>query len=470
MRPPCQALHVAIDSSAVTAMPGSAVAMQVTVHNRGALVENARVAVAGIPADWVSIEPSVVNVDVGCSRVVMVTVTPPRSVDTEPGERTIAIAAQSTIGLRVRSLVHIGLTVATFDAVDVAISRDTSMGRRRGSVEVTMSNCGNATAVVGARVHDTTGKLSVTATDATIQLAPGAQAVRVLPIAARPVLCGSARAYSLVVRAGVASAPVTMNGTFTHVALLPRWVSRLATMAAAVLVSVGAVALLRSLQPYATASPVVPSTEFRNANPMTSGTALSADRTPNTTVSVPATTVASIPAVSVDTEAPASTSLTPASLTPASSSITEPPPVAVVMPVAPLSPAPTPGVVLTPPAGGTDAGSTGSTPATAPTIAPTITVPATAVPATTVAATTASTTSVPAPLPKVPADLLARRYSASSAKGALIAAGVPAGHIRLSGCGGLRSRSVEDVTPAPGHEVGVATEVVLYCGDPIGHS
>jgi hypothetical protein len=458
MRPPCQALHVAIDSSAVTAMPGSAVAMQVTVHNRGALVENARVAVAGIPADWVSIEPSVVNVDVGCSRVVMVTVTPPRSVDTEPGERTIAIAAQSTIGLRVRSLVHVGLTVATFDAVDVAISRDTSIGRRRGSVEVTMSNCGNATAVVGARVHDTTGKLRVTAADA-IELAPGAQAVRVLPIAVRPVLCGSARAYSLVVRAGVASAPVTMNGTFTHVALLPRWVSRLATVAAAVLVSVGAVAMLRSVQPRATASPVVPSTEFRNANPMTSGTALNADRTPNMTVSVPATTVTLIPAVSVDTEAPASTSLTPASLTPASlkpasSSTTEPPPVAVVMPVAPAT-APT----ITLPAT--------TEPATTATTTTATTTTATTTTATT---TTATTTTVPAPLPKVPADLLARRYSALSAKGALIAAGVPAGHIRLSGCGGLRSRSVEDVTPAPGHEVGVATEVVLYCGDPIGHS
>lgn len=251
-------LYVLVGASDVVVEPGAAADINVFVRNKGSVVEQATIGVAGVPPEWISIEPlqvlpeawlgkdvdlhgarwvdDCVNLLVDATAGAVVRIHLPRSPRTRPGRVPVQVAVWATTNPNVRCAETIFVTVAAYDDPSTRLEPVGSQGRRSGHHRLVVANGGNATLVAAVKASDADGQLRLSCDPSEVTVAPGTETtVGVTALAKKRFLFGAPTTHRFdVAVTATGRASSTQAGTFTQHALLPHWTRRAAVVGFAV--------------------------------------------------------------------------------------------------------------------------------------------------------------------------------------------------------------------------------------------
>ena len=150
-RPPGEAaasgkhgLWFGLDQHDLAVEPGRRASVGARVANKGSVVEGVDIRVLGIPEDWVRVEPSRVNLDVGGQANLVIHFAPPKATTTRPGLAEVEVAAWSVSSPKVRCAEHVRLNVGTYSDLEILHAPHELTVRRSGDFQLDLRNNGNA--------------------------------------------------------------------------------------------------------------------------------------------------------------------------------------------------------------------------------------------------------------------------------------------------------------------------------------
>jgi hypothetical protein len=225
-----QRLLVALEPEMIQVTPGEELAMEVRIVNRGLIVEGVAVAVAGVPAAWVSVEPAQVNLDKEGQAVVTVRFRPPRSPVATAGVWELRVAAYSVIDPRVGVECPGRLVIEPFRELSIGLEPNVQERRRRARYTLTVTNGGNQPVIVPVEGQGIDRELRVRPARPVVEVAPGRPVrVPVTVAAARWIFTGTPVSQRFSVAVQPADEPALEAGASLYQKpLLPSWALRAA--------------------------------------------------------------------------------------------------------------------------------------------------------------------------------------------------------------------------------------------------
>ena len=164
---------VSLAQEEVTATPGQAVRVKVTVRNVGPVVETYSLSSVGNGSGWVSLVPSELSLFPGDENSAAIVIKPPRASRVGAPTSPIGIKATSEVDPNESTVAELSITVDPFYESALNVSKTTLEMRRRTSTYASITNNGNTTVRIILRLWDPDGRLRFKVDDSLIELAPG---------------------------------------------------------------------------------------------------------------------------------------------------------------------------------------------------------------------------------------------------------------------------------------------------------
>jgi beta-lactam-binding protein with PASTA domain len=246
---PTQRVLARLESDHATVEPGGKCDLTLVVRNGGTVVEQFVIAVAGVPASWVSVDPPHVNLDVDSERRCQITIRPPRVSTTPAGRTPLSISITSTVDHSIIASLPASLDIDGFTVLNSVLSPFETESKKAGEHQLIVSNDGNIPTHVNFTGNDPADKLKVTFDPPYAGLQPAQQAyVRVVAAPRRKLWFSTPKRHPFTVSVtppnGVAS---QLNASNNQLALFPHWVPKVAIAALVVLLAVGVPLGIRAL-------------------------------------------------------------------------------------------------------------------------------------------------------------------------------------------------------------------------------
>jgi hypothetical protein len=245
--------------------PGGEAEVEITVTNRGTVVDSFTLEVLGDPGAWAVVEPSVLSLFPGRSENAKLRFRPPVDSRLTPGPRPYAVRIASNEDPQHPCIEEGTLAIAGVPLVSADLSPRTgrARGRRAGRYQVALDNRGNAPALVDLSGYDAQDLLDVVVQPPRIEIGPGAAAfvsarasartrfwrgpsvLHRFTVAARPAQDQDPASPAAAAKQPGAStgpdAPQLLEASLLQEAAVPGWVGK--ALALAVLAVVAAAAL-----------------------------------------------------------------------------------------------------------------------------------------------------------------------------------------------------------------------------------
>ncbi|MGB8384770.1 MAG: hypothetical protein WCG47_26595 [Dermatophilaceae bacterium] len=236
-----------LDLDSVTVEAGERVALPLQVTNARDVVEDYRVQLRGIPAEWCSVEPEEFNLYPGTAQTVTVDVHPPRASWVPAGEARLGVLIEP-LQRPDEPVVHEAVidVLPFYDTMAELVPR-TSHGRRGAKHQVAVDNRGNTPVTVELAGDPGSDAITATPSPKSVTVGPGEAAFCDLRVRPTELMwTGPARTlpFSLTVNPPE-SEPLPLDGTHLQDPVLPKWFFKaLAGLLALVLLLAGLWALL----------------------------------------------------------------------------------------------------------------------------------------------------------------------------------------------------------------------------------
>ncbi|WP_344233140.1 hypothetical protein [Kribbella hippodromi] len=236
------AATVTLSAPSLTVVPGETGSCELAVTNTGRLVDQFGLGLVGTTGEWVTVEPTSMNLMPGTTGTATVRFAPPKS--------AVAPAGRHEFGIKVRSREDPEDSVVTEGAVEVApyreIAAELVLGKRRASrrakFRLAVDNLGNAETVVTIGLRDPEDDLRLGTAHPVITTAPGtATVVKLTAAPHRRFWRGQSKMlpFEVVASPAEGAEPVTTTGVVQQEQLMPKWL--LPALAAAVVLVVAAI-------------------------------------------------------------------------------------------------------------------------------------------------------------------------------------------------------------------------------------
>ncbi len=210
--------------------PGDSTRLHAVIRNEGRLVDDWTITIGGMPEDWWTVRPDVVNLlpmsdRGGAEEEVEIELHPPRDPKAEAREWALEVVATPVDTGAAVTREPFALTIGAFSAHAVELRPRRSSGRLRGRHEVTVHNRGNSRLDARLEAVDDDGVGRFAFAPPLLDLRPGERRVSRLEVRPpAPILVGRDRDLPLRVigHAGDGEAG-SADATYRQRAWLPWW-------------------------------------------------------------------------------------------------------------------------------------------------------------------------------------------------------------------------------------------------------
>ncbi len=228
-----------LEESTIELTPGEVVAVPLTVHNTGSIVEAYTIDVLGPASEWTDVTPPVIDgLYPQAAYTVTLTLRPPRSAAVPAGTHPFGVRVVPTEHPDEVVVPEATLQVLPFLATTAELTPRSTHGSRGAVHELAIDNRGNAPVTVRIESSTPQDTLQTTVPDPLVTVEAGhAQfaTVKVRPV--RRLWRGADVTHPFQVTAtGDGTVPITLDGTHVQTATLPPWFGKavLAALATAV--------------------------------------------------------------------------------------------------------------------------------------------------------------------------------------------------------------------------------------------
>jgi serine/threonine protein kinase len=221
---------VVLQDTQLTVMPGERATVPIMLLNQGPIVDHFRVAVEGIPAEWVTL-PTVVQLMPGQQQNVIVAVHPTRSPQSRAGRYSVIVKVFSRDAPAQSVEVQVALTVGPFSQFESSISpQKVAAGK---PLRVTIRNSGNFPDTYTVTAHDRGNELAFESSQGQIRVDQGETGTVDLTAAPRKrPFIGGAKSHPFTLQVassqmaqqpGIGGQPQQHAGELMSRALIPGW-------------------------------------------------------------------------------------------------------------------------------------------------------------------------------------------------------------------------------------------------------
>ncbi|MGW6278558.1 COG1470 family protein [Kribbella sp. NPDC055071] len=248
------AATMTLSTDSVEVEPGETGGCEVTVTNTGSLVDQFSIDLVGGLREWVTIEPSTLNLMPATSGSVTVTFAPPRSPDLTAGRHAFGVRAESREDPGTSVVEEGAVEVAPYQQIVAELVPAKRRARRHAKFKLAVDNLGNNDAEVGIVLRDPDDELRLETSQASIATKPGTATIVKLRVSPhRRFWRGEPKLLPFeVVASPPVDEPIRSSGVVQQEQLMPKWL--LPAMAAAAVLVVAAVAAWFALLKPAVAS------------------------------------------------------------------------------------------------------------------------------------------------------------------------------------------------------------------------
>lgn len=243
------AVTASLDVDRVEVAPGEQGSCRLQVHNRGSVVDQFTVEVAGPAAGWTSIGSDTINLYPDADGSITLQFAPPRRPDVPAGPTAFEVRVTSTQDPSVHTTVSGTAVVGAHHRVDGELAPKTATATRVADYDVRVTNRGNTPERVTLSARDPDQRLDLHLQPRQVTCEPGGTAAATVTARApKHVLRkggSDQHAFTVTARRQDHDDPVFEDrGTLEQTPLLGGWVPRLLVLAAIVLAVAGAIFLL----------------------------------------------------------------------------------------------------------------------------------------------------------------------------------------------------------------------------------
>ncbi|HMO59877.1 MAG TPA: FHA domain-containing protein, partial [Roseiflexaceae bacterium] len=122
---------------------GQSAQLTATISNRSEIVDQIVIAVEGLPDEWVSVMPAMVNLYPGDSTDVVILITPPRRPESHAGLHDMRVVAQMQTRPHEQATAEAELTIHPFDEFFLSLEPVQMAGWRSATYTMRLENAGN---------------------------------------------------------------------------------------------------------------------------------------------------------------------------------------------------------------------------------------------------------------------------------------------------------------------------------------
>jgi beta-lactam-binding protein with PASTA domain len=243
---------VSLAPAQLRADPGGETSSEIRVRNTGTIVDQFSLEILGGAAAWATIEPPLLNLYPGTDpSVAMLRFRPPRSAGTRAGPAPFKVRAVSKENPAISEAVDGVLEIAPYADLSAELVPHGSRGRFSARHVLRIHNQGNTPVTCAVSGADPDEQLAFSFVPTTVASLPGTQAeaqVRVRP--RRWLWLGLPRLLLFSVTARTdGQTPLQAQGQMQQLAIIPRWLARLAMIAVPVVGALLAFLLLTAEVP-----------------------------------------------------------------------------------------------------------------------------------------------------------------------------------------------------------------------------
>lgn len=222
---------VSLASSRVEVVPGGTASVEVTLRNTGAVVDEFRLEVLGVAAEWSSVAPAVVPLFPNATAQAVITFAPARTSDTPAGEIDVAVRASSREDPDGGGAEEMIVVVAPFDEAGAELLPRTLRGARGAKAQIAVDNHGNRATNRTASATDPDQLLRFSLKPDRFTIAPGRAAFIDLKVKPKKTFLRGAE-KALPFRANLVDGESTLavDGTFVQRPILSRGLARLLSL------------------------------------------------------------------------------------------------------------------------------------------------------------------------------------------------------------------------------------------------
>jgi hypothetical protein len=234
-------LFSSLSEKELAVTPGEHVTLTVTVRNGGTIVEEVMPDLAGLPSGWWSFDPPRLTMLPGTEAKTAMRVSPPRSVEATAGSYVIEVSAISGVDRAIRADAQATVVVRPFVEVAASLAPENSTGRFGATHSLSVENASNIRVTANVKAADKDQRLRIATSVPDLVLDPGASEttrLRVRPTRLRWLGPPQSRRFAANVATG-AGPTIDKPGTFTQLAILPRWVLPAAVILVAGIIAIG---------------------------------------------------------------------------------------------------------------------------------------------------------------------------------------------------------------------------------------
>lgn len=148
---------VVVTPAQLSLTPGASRDLQVVLLNQGLIVDHFRVAIEGLPAEWVTMPQERVQLLPGASRTLSISVHPPRDSSARAGETNYRLLVQTVSNPEIQASVTGTLDIQPFEQAEVDVSP--LRLHPKESFQVRIRNKGNAENLFAISFRDPAGKI-----------------------------------------------------------------------------------------------------------------------------------------------------------------------------------------------------------------------------------------------------------------------------------------------------------------------
>jgi hypothetical protein len=235
------AATVSLSSESLEVVPGETGRCELAITNTGRLVDQFSISLVGEAADWVTIEPPVVNLMPAASATAAVVFAPPRSAEVTAGKHAFGVRVGSREEPAASVVEEGSVEVAVFQEVVAELVPAKRRARRRAKFRLAVDNLGNSPTPIEITLRDPDDELRLETDQPFVTTAPGtATIIKIRAVPHRRFLRGQPRSLPFQVVASGGPEPVELGGIVQQEQLIPKWL--LPALAACAVLVVAAVA------------------------------------------------------------------------------------------------------------------------------------------------------------------------------------------------------------------------------------
>jgi hypothetical protein len=218
-------ITIQVEPETIVLTPGEPAAISVSLGNFGQLVDHLTIRLEGVPENWLTGKPPVVQLNPGAQAKVALMIMVPRVPESRAGEYPVTVRIRSRNTPAESGAALTRWIIAPFNADTLKLTPTRVYGHSQAYYWVTLVNHGNAPARYRLAATDDEQTMIYTFVPEQPELEPG-QTERVrLTVEQTSRLIGSARPHTFTVQAQAADEPAgsTASAQFVQQALLPVW-------------------------------------------------------------------------------------------------------------------------------------------------------------------------------------------------------------------------------------------------------